>query len=186
MIAYVTLTPRPREQFFQLYVLGANRLLSDYYPNDDPNIRENELVRWYVGATDFMGTVQLVALRVKLGNSTISAPNDTRALPSPAPLVTQFAQFIQDNETWEIPFFWQIVNTDTVEGSTRILEIQINNETYQVPNLTAIDGYNFRVIVELWSWEPQSETLQFGWWSGNEQRSAWVQVWFNMTGPMNQ
>jgi hypothetical protein len=181
MIAYVAVTPRPREQFFQLYVLGANRLLSDYYPNGDPNIRRGELVRWYVGVTDFMGTVQLVALQVKLGNQTINPPNDVEAQPSPAPLVAEFWRFIQDNETWEMPFFWQIVNAETVAGSTRLLEMQIGNETYQVPNLTAVDGNNFRVILELWTWEPSSGTLQFGWLSDHEQRVAWVQVWFNMT-----
>jgi hypothetical protein len=185
-VAYVTTTPRPREQFFQLYVLGANRLLSDYYPNDDPNIGVADLVRWYVGATDFMGSVQLIAIRVKLGNQTIRPPDDLQAQPSPAPLITEFWRFIQDNETWEIPFFWQIVNTDTMGGSTRILEMQINNETYQVPGLSALDGYNFTVILELWTWEPQSETLQFGWLSGSERRVAWVQVWFNMTNPVLQ
>jgi hypothetical protein len=186
MIVYVAVTPRPREQFFQLYVLGANGLLSDYYPDGDPNIRTGELVKWYVGVTDFMGTVQLVALRLKLGNQTITPPSDLEASPSPAPLVAEFWRFIQDNETWEFPFFWQIVNADTLGGSTRLLEMQINNETYQVPSLTAVNGYNFRVILELWTWEPQSQTLQFGWRNGNEQRVAWVQVWFNMTSSVRQ
>jgi hypothetical protein len=181
MVTYVTTTPRPHEQFFQLYILGANRLLSDYYPNDNPNIRTGDLVRWHVGVTDFMGSVQLVVIRIKLGNQTIRPPDDLQALPSPAPLIAEFGRFIQDNETWEIPFFWQIMNADALGGSTRILEMQINTETYQVPGLTATDGNNFRVILELWTWEPQSETLQFGWSSGNEQRVAWVQVWFNMT-----
>jgi hypothetical protein len=85
-----------------------------------------------------------------------------------------------------MPFFWQIVNADMLGGSTRILEMQISNETYQVPGVTTVDGHNFRVILELWTWEPQSETLQFGWSSGNERRVAWVQVWFNMTSPVRQ
>jgi hypothetical protein len=186
MFAYVATTPRPREQFFQLYVLGANRLLSDYYPNDDPNIRVGDLVRWYVGATDFMGSVQLVVIRIKLGNQTIRPPDDTQAQPSPAPLITEFSRFIQDNETWEMPFFWQVVNADVRGRSTGILEMQINNETYQIPGLTAVDGYNFRLIVELWTWETESGTLQFGWPSGGEQRVAWVQVWFNMTSLVRQ
>lgn len=181
MVTYVTTTPRPHEQFFQLYILGANRLLSDYYPNDNPNIRAGDLVRWHVGVTDFMGSVQLVVIRIKLGNQTIRPPDDLQALPSPAPLIAEFGRFIQDNETWEISFFWQIMNADALGGSTHIREMQINNETYQVPSLTAAGGNNFRVILELWTWEPQSETLQFGWSSGNEQRVAWVQVWFNMT-----
>jgi hypothetical protein len=64
--------------------------------------------------------------------------------------------------------------------------MQINNETYQVPGLTALDGHNFRLILELWTWETQSGTLQFGWLSGDERRVAWLQVWFNMTSPVRQ
>jgi hypothetical protein len=182
-IAYFATTPLPREQFFELYVLGANRLLSDYYPNDDPNIMPSELIRWYVGATNFMGNVQLVAIRVKLANQTIQPPDDLEAQPSPAPLVTEFLRFIQDNETWEFPFFWQIVNGESLEGSTRILELQINNETYQIKGPMATNGYNFRLIFELWSWDLSLGALQFGWSAGGERRAAWVQVWFNMTSP---
>jgi hypothetical protein len=186
MIVYVAVTPRPGEQFFQLYVLGANRLLSDYYPDGDPDIRVGELVRWYVGVTDLMGTVQLVALRLKLGNQTISPPSDFEASPSPAPVVAEFWRFIQNNETWEFPLFWQIVNGDAPGGSTRILMLQINNETYSILGPTAVNGYNFRLIIELWTWEVQSTTLQFGWSAGGERRVAWVQVWFNMTSPAPQ
>ena len=186
MFAYVATTPRPREQFFQLYVLGANRLLSDYYPNDDPNIRVGHLVRWHVGATDFMGSVQLVVIRIKLGNQTIRPPDDIQAQPSPAPLITEFSRFMQDNQTWEFPFFWQVTNASTIEGSTRILEMQINNATYQVPGVTVVGGYNFRLIIELWTWDVQSATLRFGWSVGSERRLAWLQMWFNMTSPAGQ
>lgn len=186
MFAYVATTPRPREQFFQLYVLGGNQLLSDYYPNDDPNIRVGDLVRWHVGTTDFMGSVQLVVIRIKLGNQTIRPPDDIQAQPSPAPLITEFSRFIQDNETWEFPFFWQVTNASMMEGSTRILELQINNATYQVPGVIAVGGHNLRLVIELWTWDVQSQTLQFGWSVGSERRSAWLQMWFNMTGPGGQ
>jgi hypothetical protein len=133
-----------------------------------------------------MGTVQLVALRLKLGNQTINPPNDLEATPSPAPLAAEFWRFIQNNETWEIPFFWQIVNADALGGSTRILALQINNETYPVLGPSAVNGYNFRLIIELWTWDVQSTTLQFGWSASGERRVAWVQVWFNMTSPVPQ
>lgn len=43
MLAYVATTPRPQEQFFQIYVLGSNHMAADYYPNGDPDIRIGEL-----------------------------------------------------------------------------------------------------------------------------------------------
>jgi hypothetical protein len=181
MVAYVATTPRPREQFFQIYVLGSNRLAADYYPNDDPNIRPGDQVHWYVGATDFMGTVQLVAIRVRLGNQTINPPDDQQALPSPAPMVTEFRRFIQNNETWEFPFVWQIVDARVAGDSVYISEFQINNQTYTLQDSSALNGHNFRVIIELWTWDADNAALQFGWQSGTERRVAWLQVWFNAT-----
>jgi len=186
MIAYVATTPRPREQFFQIYVLGANDMAADYYPNNDPNIRLGDSVQWYLGVTDFMGTVQFVAIRVKLGNRIIAPPDDQQALPSPAPLVAEFKRFIQNNETWEIPFVWSISNAVAADGSTRILELQINNETYSVEDSSALNGYNFPLIFELWTWETDLGDLQFVWQTAGEHRVAWLQVWFNMTTPRLQ
>jgi uncharacterized membrane protein len=182
-IAYVATTPRPREQFFQLYILGSNHLAADYYPNGNPDITLGEPVSWYIGTTNLMGDMQLVAIRVKLGNQTISSPDDLQALASPAPTVTEFKRFIQDNETWETPFVWRVSNASTTQSSTRIIELQINNETYELSDSSALNGRNFRLIFELWSWDTKSAALQFGWQTGNERRVAWLQLWFNMTSP---
>lgn len=181
MIAYVATSPRPREQFFQFYVLGANRMAANYYPNNDSNIRLGEPVRWYVGVTNLMGNVQLVSIRVKLGNETISPPNDTQGLSSPAPLIAEFMRSIQDNKTWELPIVWRLLNVSSVEGSTRILGLQINNQSFLVQDSSARDGYNFRLIFELWTWNVDSGALEFGWWQATDHRVAWLQLWFNAT-----
>jgi hypothetical protein len=181
MLAYVSTTPRPQEQFFQFYILGANRLAADYYPSNDTNIRLGESLTWYIGVTDLMGNMQFVSIRVKLGNETISSPNDTQGLPSPAPLVTEFMRFIQNNETWELPFVWQILNASNAERSVRILALQINNQTILLSEPWARTGYNFRFIFELWVWDTDSANFQFGWFTANEHRVAWLQLWFNAT-----
>lgn len=184
MLAYVATTPRPQEQFFQLYVLGADRMAADYYPNNDADIRLGDRVRWYVGVTNFMSNVQLVVIRVKLGNETIMPPGDLLAIPSPAPLVTEYSRFIQGNETWEFPFVWQIVNAVAVGGSAQILELGINDENFQLQGSSARNGYNFRLFIELWTWDVDSAALQFGWQADGEQRVAWLQVWFNATSTL--
>ncbi len=93
MIAYVSTTPRQQQRFFQLFVLGANHMAADYYPNNDPNIRLGESVLWYIGVTNLMGNAQLAVVRIKLGNWTITPPNDLRGTPSPAPLLAEFTRF---------------------------------------------------------------------------------------------
>jgi hypothetical protein len=180
-VVYVATTPRPQKEFFQIYVLGANHMAAGYYPNNDTNIRVGEQVNWYLGVTNFMGSVQLVALRIKLGNATISAPDDTNAAPSQAPLVIEFERFLQNNETWEFPFAWQILRTSPTAGSTHILGLLINSETILLSEASALGGRNFRFIIELWTWDTDSANFQFGWFAPIEHRVAWLQLWFNAT-----
>ena len=180
---FVTTTPGPQERFFQFYVLGSNRLAADYYPKNNTNLHLASLVSWYVGVTNFMGNVQLVEIRLKLGNETTTSPNDTSYAPSSAPELIAFDRFLMDNETWEFPFAWSITNATTTAGFTHILRIQINNETYNISNWSANNGYNFRLILELWVWQTNTNMLTFGWNSNGEHRTAWLQLWFNMTTP---
>lgn len=183
MVAYVANTPRPSEQFFQLYVLGARHMAADYYPNNKTDLSLGEPVAWYLGVTDNMGSVQLVSVRVKIGNQTIKPPDDQQATESPAPLVTEYMRVLQDNETWEMPLVWSIPDAISVNGSTRILALQFNNETYQLQDCSANGGHNFRLILELWTLQADTDAFQFGWVTGGEHRVAWLQVWFNMTAP---
>jgi uncharacterized membrane protein len=183
MLAYVATTPRPREQFFQLYVLGAHHMAADYYPNNNTDISIGEPVTWYLGVTDDMGSVQLVSVRVKIGNQTIQPPNDQNGTESPAPLVAEYMRVLRDNETWETPFVWTITDAVSSGGSTRLLTFQFDNETYNLQDSAASGGRNFRLIFELWTLQLDTDTFQFGWTTSGEHRVAWLQVWFNMTSP---
>jgi hypothetical protein len=183
MIAYVATTPRPRDQFFQLYVLGTKHMAADYYPDNNTDIHIGEPVTWYLGVTDNMGMVELISMRVKLGNQTIESPDDNRTLESPASFVTEFRRFLQDNETWEIPFVWSISDAVSIEGSTHISELEINNETYPIRDCSAANGHNFRLIIELWTWQTEGNAFQFGWIANGEHRVAWLQLWFDITTP---
>ncbi|HXX73175.1 MAG TPA: hypothetical protein VEI80_05715 [Candidatus Acidoferrales bacterium] len=181
--AYLATTPRPQEQFFQFYVVGANRLAANYYPQNNPNLRISSLVSWYVGVTNSMGNAQLVEIRLKLGNETTTTPNDTSDTPSSAPAIVAFDRFMIDNETWEFPLAWSITNATVTGGFTHILTTRINNETYEVSNWSAINGYDFRVILELWVWQTNTNAFEYGWSGNGETRTAWLEIWFNMTNP---
>jgi hypothetical protein len=181
VMVYVSTAPRPSEQFFQIYILGANHTATDYYPRNDSDLGIDEPVTWYLGVTDNMGLVQLVSIRVKAGNQTISPPDDQQMLDSPAPIVTDFTRVLQNNETWQMPFVWSISNATLNNRATSILSLQINNQTYQIQNWSASDGYNFRMIFELWIWQESSNSFEFGWTANSERHIAWLQVWFNVT-----
>jgi len=182
-LAYVAVTPRPKEQFFQIYVLGETKKAERYYPNNNPNIAVGQVVKWYVGATNFMGSVQYVLIRVKLGNSTIKAPDDTYHAPSPGPMLSEFKRILMNNETWEFLFTWVIREISANGEGIRPTVFEINGVRIQNSDVRASKGHNFRVFFELWTLDPQSESLVFGWRTAAERRVAWLQVWFNATGP---
>ena len=179
LTAYAITTPRPREEFFQFYILGANHMTSNYYPRNDDNIYISDRIALYIGVCDEMGTVQLVSIRVKIGNQTIGAPDDLRA--SRAPLVTEFTRFLQQNETWETPFVWTIANGTMRNGSINISMLRINNMTYQISDWSSKNGANFRLIFELWTWRTDTNAFEYGWSANGQHRVAWLQFWFNMT-----
>ncbi len=41
VLAYVATTPRPSEEFFQIYILGSDHKLEHFYPNDNSSITPN-------------------------------------------------------------------------------------------------------------------------------------------------
>jgi hypothetical protein len=140
-----------------------------------------ERITWYLGVSNNMGMVQFVSVRVKISNQSIPPPDEQQALGSPAPTIAEFVRFLQNNETWEVPFIWDISNITLSSGSAHIMTFQINNETYQVSDWTADQGYNFRLVFELWTWQPDSNAFEFGWTNNGQRQVAWLQMWFNAT-----
>lgn len=181
-LAYVATTPRPSEEFFQIYVLGSDHKLEHFYPNDNSSIVPNASVRWYVGVTNSMASAQYAILRFKLGNASIAPPNETTAVPSPAPILLDYSRVLLQNETWEFPLNWQIVAENRV-GAAVSLKLNLNGTTLTMPNPMNRGGNNYRIIIELWVYNPASDQVEFGWVTGSQRRAAWLQVWFNATMP---
>jgi len=180
MLAYVTVTPLPKEKFFQLYALGETRMAERYYPNNNTNLSTDTPVKWYLGTTNFMGSVQIAIIRVKLGNQTLASPNETQATPAPLPILIEFRKVLLNNETWEFSFVWNIADISDV-GNLTYLTLNINGTKKYIEDVGAKDGYNYRLVFELWTLDIESNEIIFGWKASNERRAAWLQLWFNAT-----
>ena len=180
-LAYVALNPRPEEQFFANWILGSEGMAANYYPNDNPNIGLREEVRWTLGVYNHMGSLQYVVLRVKLLNSTMPSPNDALDQPSPAAAILEFARVLVKNETWSIPFVWEILNYTVTGGHVTITSLSINQTSLTGQFASAVSGYNFRFIFELWYYDTNTNDLAFSWQTQSAQHSVWTQIWFNAT-----
>ena len=171
---------RPVEKFIALGLLGENGMAEHYYPSDDPNIGVGVPVKWFVYLYNHMGEAEYVALRVRLLNATVPAPNSTSCTACPAPFFIEVRRILLKNETLVFPFSWSLEEATKVGDFVRIERLNVNNVRV-ASNSTALYGYNFRMIFELWIYNEDSQDFGFGWSSGGESRCVWNQIWFNVT-----
>jgi hypothetical protein len=127
-----------------------------------------------------MGSLEYVAVRVKLLNSTLPNPNDTLGEPSPAPVILEFAQVLLNNQTWSIPFDWEISNYTIRGGNTVITGLLVNLSPYHGRFATANLGLGFRFVFELWFYDIQTNNLAFSWTTNGRPTDSWTQIWFNV------
>jgi uncharacterized membrane protein len=179
--AYLVLNPAPTEQFFAMWILGANGLAEDYYPNDNPNLAVGEPVNWTLGVYNHMGGLEYVVVRVKLLNSTSSSPDELAGIPNPTPEIFEFDRILVDNDTWSIPFVWKILNLTQQGQNLVVSEMSINQTTLRGNLGSAASGNNFRFVFELWFYDETAGNLTFSWNSGGSKHSVWTQIWFNAT-----
>lgn len=179
----MAILPRSEEPFLALAVLGEEGMAEHYYPGDDAQIEVGEEVHWTVYLYNHMGETTYVAVRVKLLNSTIIAPNSTSCSPSPAPVVYEVRRVLMDNETWLHPFSWSILSVEQVGEFVDVRSLFVNGGTVDT-HVVALHGFNYRLVLELWVYDEGLKDFRFGWSCGKESHCAWNQLWFNATSSL--
>lgn len=180
-MAWGSTIPRSGELFFQLYVLGETGKAEMYYPRNDSNIPLDTEVRWHIGITNSMGSPELVALKVKIGNSTLSPPDEREIVPALLPTLVEYRRVMDTNETWEFPFIWSIKESRVSGNTIDMITLEINNAIIRTSDVSAENGCNYRLIFELWSFDRYEDRYVFGWRTGQERKCAWLQLWFNLS-----
>jgi len=182
--AISTFWPRYEERFFEFGLLGKDKTAEGYYPNDNSTLSSNSQVRWYIYIQNHMGDVENVSVRVKLLNSAMEAPNDTRHEPSPFPPFVEFPLSLSVDETLFVPFSWSISETVSQGNSIVIKSLMVNGQTFRV-DVPAFSNSLFSMNFELWVYDPSSHEYRFGWESGEEFSSASLNMWFRVNSPVD-
>lgn len=126
-----------------------------------------------------MASVQYVIVKLKLGNTTIPAPNETLGVPSPAPLLTQYSRVLLVNETWEFLLNWEVV-AENRTGNAVSLGFNVNATNVALTNPVNQNGRDYRIIIELWAFDPATGNVEFGWVADSVTHADWLQVWFSV------
>lgn len=180
-MAYVILESSD-EQVFILSTLGSNIKASNYYPKGNTinvGVSVGEEVTWHIQVYNKRGSPELVQLKVKILNSTQIVPDDNTHTPSPEQSIFEITHLIANNATWTTPLTWSIVEIENIGDYIIIKKMKINEEEINT-NIKSINGDNFRIVIELWRYDPDNKSFEFAWKSNNEYRSVWNQIWFNV------
>jgi len=176
-VAYTRFLPRFEEQFISLAILGDEQTLDHYYPFDDPTIGVNIPINWYLRLFNHTPEPQNILIQVKVLNATQPSPNSTHCIPSPVPTTFELRTSLTKNESLIYPFEWFISAVEYDEGVT-ITEITANDMRAPV-NAYSADRNDFRIIFELWIYDPVVAEYVFV-QQGLTDRCVWNQIWFNI------
>jgi len=172
--------PKYEERFFELGLLGRDKMAEDYYPGNTSNVGVSSNVTWFIYIHNCMWSDENVSIRVKLLNSTMQAPDDREHEPSPYPVLFELPLSLSIDETLLIPFSWSILEADLQNESVLIERLMVNNQTVHV-DVEAFSDLRFRLVLELWVYDQSSGEYLFGWDSGKEFYSVSLYMWFNVT-----
>ncbi len=179
LVAWVTANPPSNEDFASVGTLGSNMNAASYFPNDVTTVSLNEQIQWNVQVYNHMGTTQLFAVYVRLANLTITSPNATSNTPSGGFLLLQYYRAMLNNETWNVPLKWSISSEIIGSGTTSIQSMILNNTPVSVAGVSALSGRNFRIVIELWSYDVQTHSFLFSFTARGALDSTFDQIWFN-------
>ncbi len=161
------------EKFSELQLLGSGHMAENY----PFNIRANESYLVYVGINNHMRSSAYYVVYVKFRNQSEELPNAT--VPSPLPPLYEYRTFLQNDETWEAPLNFSVLDVSFLENRTHVGFLRINDVVLNVDKSTLWDadlmGCYFQLFIELWIYDSEANAVQF--------HNRFVDRWLNMTIP---
>jgi len=166
--------PDGSERFSELWLLGPTRE-AEGYPF---NVTVNELHLVYVGVANRLGRSAYYRVYVKLRNQTQPLPTASNSSPSTLPPLYEFDMFIKDDEIWEEPLNFTILEVSTYNNITLLKRLRINGVVFQVNTFSEWDeersGFYYQLFFELWLYNMTSSSFQY--------HNRFVGLWLNATG----
>ena len=175
-VTFYAMSPKPSQSFIGLGVY-SQRGLQGYNPNSNLTVPRGQALNWSFAVTNRMNRAEFVMIVARIGNSSTSTPNATTPATT-LPELGSMERFINDGATSRINFTWTIVSSNQNSGLI-YLSVSINGQPSlsSAPVGTKPGGF-FRLIFELWTFDPLSGSFQYGYPAQASQMGTWLQVWF--------
>ena len=171
--------PKYETKFFELGLLGSAKTADNYFPNNSSDVGVGYNIPWFIYVGNHMGSVQNIAVRLKLLNSTMQAPIDQEHKPSPYPYFFELPTSLSVDEKRLIPLSWSVSKVVTQKSSTTIKQLVVNGKITNL-DVTSVSDNRFRIVFELWVYDSVSNQYVFLWSSGKDFYSASLYMWFRL------
>jgi uncharacterized membrane protein len=159
------------ERFSELYLLGPDQMAENF----PFNIAVGENYSVYVG--NHLGASAYYVCYTKLRNQAEPYPNETTQTPSSLTPLYEYQTFVQNGMNWTTPLTFSISNVSISNNQSLLESITINNMKFDEGKTAQLDqesnGYYYQLFIELWAFNPASETLQY--------QNRYVYFWLNVT-----
>jgi hypothetical protein len=172
-----TFWPRNEMRFFELGLLDKNKTAEAYFALANSTLEIGSQVNWFVFVHNHMGDSEEVSVRIKLLNSTMAQPIDSKNMPSPFNFFQELSSSLSTDESVFLPFSWGISNAVSANGATTVRQLIVNN---QIVDIDVSSSGHFIIVFELWVYSQTAQDYLFGWRSGNSFSSASVTMGFNL------
>jgi hypothetical protein len=175
-VTFYAMSAKPTQSFIGFGVY-SQRGPQGYIPNSNLTVPTGQTINWTFTITNRMNKAEFAMIITRIGNSSTSAPNATT--PSTTlPELGRNEQFINDGATSRINFTWTIVSRVQTAGLV-YLNLSTNGQSsLSSAPVGAKPGDYFRLIFELWTFDPVSGSFQYGYPGQFSQVGVWLQVWF--------
>lgn len=159
LISIVYNMSRGPQPFSELYALGPNHLIGSYPFNVAVGNKETV----FVGVNNHLGYLAYYIVRVKFGNSTQPLPSESE--PSSLPSLVEFNLFLKNNESWETPVNFTILEASFSKISSSVNLLKINDKTLKVNYNSNWDssnrGFYYHLFFELWLYNDKSVRFEY-------------------------
>ena len=165
--------PDGSERFSELWLLGPTRK-AEGYPFD---VQVNESYLIYVGVANRLGRSAYYRVYVKLRNQTQPLPTASNSSPSILPPIYEFDMFVRDDEVWEKPLNFKVLEALAANDTMLLKSLQISGFVFEVDGFSLWDeerlGFYYQLFFELWLYNTTSSSFRY--------HNRFVGIWLNMT-----
>lgn len=149
------------EQFSEFFVLDSNHLTGSYPYNIVPDVD----YPLYLNVGNHEGSSTHYVVYVKLLNASDTLPNKILEIPSPAEPLFEIRLLAADNQTVESPFTFSITTVYAADDQAIIGDLILNGASIAVNKPSAWNStqslYPYRLVFELWSYNPLSDHFEY-------------------------